>query len=578
MEITQSLRAYLAPIISKIGGHYWQDFICRPSIVMVGLDSSGKSTLFRELSHMTTETVTHFRKSGITCRRIAHRELGCDLINAPDIRLLEDHKDTIGVLDCLNDEDTVILVVRGTDAVLDAARLLELLAEHIGNRPVGMVVTFRDKCQEAADQFSQDAELELGIPVTAMNARDLRIYDHKDFHQLVEHAAPLQRNMISGWEEAEAAVVPTASIFETPWIGKITSLSLLAAFFSATVFLGYLFASWGEGPFMQSVYVLLGKLMQNVPDGPFLFLLGANGEGPLTLTVGLFLWVIPLLVLYAIGHALVSESGIKDRVTTAVDPVAREIGLTGRDLLPVMCGYGCKVVGILESRRCGRGQRRPAVSFIGVGTTSFFQLTAAGILFAVLEHYWMIIPYIALVFLVGVVHNRVWYGVLPAEEIMPVSSPSFIQWPRMSAVACQATATVKEFLQHALPLFFLSFILIGFAVYFGGFDRIAETMAPLMKMFRLPPEASPALVWSLARKDIMIAMLSADAGGIMHTLNVGQIFVLVYFASVFSVTLPALFMVVREMGVCFAVKMASTQLLTAVITTLVLAVVVIPWF
>ena len=76
----------------------------------------------------------------------------------------------------------------------------------------------------------------------------------------------------------------------------------------------------------------------------------------------------------------------------------------------------------------------------------------------------------------------------------------------------------------------------------------------------------------------MIAMLSADAGGIMHSLSVGQVFVLVYFASVFSVTVPTMFMVCREVGLRFAAKMAGTQLLTAVVTTLVLAVVVIPWF
>ena len=52
----------------------------------------------------------------------------------------------------------------------------------------------------------------------------------------------------------------------------------------------------------------------------------------------------------------------------------------------------------------------------------------------------------------------------------------------------------------------------------------------------------------------MIAMLSADAGGIMHSLSVGQVFVLVYFASVFSVTVPTMFMVCREMGLRFAAK------------------------
>jgi ferrous iron transport protein B len=550
----------------------------RASIVLVGLDNSGKSSLFREWAGHSTGTLLPFKNAGVLCRRALCRGLSCELIEAPDIRLIGDHAATLNVLHQLDEEDTVLLVVRGTDADLDAARLMDLVREELSGRRVAMVVTYKDKCAYATEKFAKRCSEELGIPVTSINARKFNRYDQQEMADLVGKAHVLERTDIHGWEDAEAALEPVATLLEVPAIGKAVALTCLFAFFAITVTLTYLFARWAEGPFMQSLSAFLGRMLERMPDGPFLFLFGAHGEGPLLLMIGLLLWVLPLVIFYALGHAIVSESGIKDRVTSVLDPIAREIGIAGRELLPVICGYGNKVIGVLESRSSSSSTRKPTVSFIALGTASFYQVAAAGMLFTMLGHYWLMAPYLLLLFLVGVLHSRIWYGTLPPEQLVPVSNPSFIQIPRPSAILWHVRASVKEFVTHALPLFALSFLLIGICVHFGAFEALAQMLAPVMGLFRLPAEAAPALIWSLARKDIMIAMLSTDTGGIMHALSVGQIFVLVYFASVFSATLPTLFIIWRELGKKFALKMMGTQLLTAVVTTLVLAYTIIPWY
>ena len=39
-------------------------------------------------------------------------------------------------------------------------------------------------------------------------------------------------------------------------------------------------------------------------------------------------------------------------MTAALDPALRHIGLSGRDLVPVLSGFGCNVVATFQSRAC----------------------------------------------------------------------------------------------------------------------------------------------------------------------------------------------------------------------------------
>jgi len=81
-----------------------------------------------------------------------------------------------------------------------------------------------------------------------------------------------------------------------------------------------------------------------------------------------FLWAFPVVLLISLSVAVTEESGLKDRITAALDPWLRRVGLSGRDLIPVLTGFGCNVVAVMQSRACSRCTRERCVSMISFGS------------------------------------------------------------------------------------------------------------------------------------------------------------------------------------------------------------------
>jgi ferrous iron transport protein B len=66
----------------------------RSSIVLTGLESAGKSALFRGLSGRNTGEEANFRGSTVVCRRCQVADCGCEVVDTPGIRLKGDAETT----------------------------------------------------------------------------------------------------------------------------------------------------------------------------------------------------------------------------------------------------------------------------------------------------------------------------------------------------------------------------------------------------------------------------------------------------------------------------------------------------
>ncbi|MDQ3247741.1 MAG: ferrous iron transporter B, partial [Chloroflexota bacterium] len=112
--------------------------------------------------------------------------------------------------------------------------------------------------------------------------------------------------------------------------------------------------------------------------------------------------------------AICDETGIKDRITAALDAPLRRIGLNGRDLVPVLSGFGCNVVAVFQSRACSRCTRQSCVSLIAFGSACSYQIGASLSLFGSAQAPWLFLPYLLLLFVVGAIHTRLWHRALAA--------------------------------------------------------------------------------------------------------------------------------------------------------------------
>ncbi|THF79449.1 nucleoside recognition domain-containing protein [Cohnella fermenti] len=538
------------------------------SLALIGFESSGKSALFRSLTGDVSSEVANFRGSTVMARR-GKLPSNRQIVDLPGIRLQDDSVTTLLALEELSQADTALLVVRATHVASELPPLLELAA----SRPIraALLLTFADKVPSRVEKQVRTYREQLGIPVQAVDARYLDTGSRARILESASRATVVQRqsltqlaNLPTEFKDME----PPATWLELPIWGRLLAVLMLLLLFALPVFLAYRLSSWLQ-PIGDRIFIGgLAEKLSGLP-GPLSSLL-AGDYGVITLGWYSFLWAFPVVLLLSMAIAIGEESGIKDRITDSLDPWMKLVGLSGRDLIPVLSGFGCNVVAVHQSRACSACTRKSCVSLIAFGSACSYQIGASLSLFGSAGRPWLFLPYLLLLTVVGAIHTRVWNrGGHPALfAIQP--GKTFLQVPDLKAVLWRVRNVLKQFLLQAMPIFLLLCVVSTIMQGTGVIDVLTGWGAPLMHWFRLPAEAAGGIVFSILRKDGLL-VLNQDNGAFLSGLHAGQLFVLVYLASTLTACLVTLWTIRKELGLTFAASMASKQTVTSIISASVLA-------
>ncbi|MEM7127916.1 MAG: nucleoside recognition domain-containing protein [Chloroflexota bacterium] len=351
-----------------------------------------------------------------------------------------------------------------------------------------------------------------------------------------------------------------------PWLALI----YVALLFALPVYLAYLTALSLEPFVEQQIIGALSNLLAPIyATQPLLFALLLGDYGLLSLGLYSFLWALPVVLYIGISVAITQEMGLQERITAALDPWLRRIGLTGQDLLPVLTGFGCNVVAVFQSRSCGNCTRGACVSMIAFGSACSYQIGASLSIFNAAQMPWLFGPYLCTLFLVAAIHTRLWHG-----QVMESVQPSLVlthrlRPPTLGRLGQRVAAVLGQFIQEAMPIFLL-FCLIGALLDYSGFlARLADFVAPSLHLFGLPGDAAPGLIFSIVRKDGLLT-LNQGQGELIRQMSGSQVFILVYLASTFTACLITLWTVRKELGWREAFKIGGRQMGTSVGTALML--------
>ncbi len=547
------------------------------TIVLIGLESVGKSALFRALTGQAVGDETNFRGSTVMVRMAALQDRSHYLVDTPGIRVQDDSETTRLALEQVDTADTVVLVVRGTHAHQEIDMLLHALQTHLPGRKAVLCITFEDKAAPEIQHLVAAYTQRLGIPVTLVNARDLRTNQRQALLQSIQRATPLPSNPSIILLPDIPVIQPQQTIFERRWLGPWVSILVILLLFVVPVYLAYLFADWFQPLVDDAVITPLVQWLDPVAQAvPLLHFLLVGDYGLLTLGWYSFLWAFPVVLLLGISVAVTEEIGIKDRITAALDPWLRRIGLSGRDLVPVLSGFGCNVVAVFQTRSCSVCTRKACISMIAFGSACSYQIGASLSLFNAGHVPWLFAPYLFLLFLVGAIHTRIWHTGLASSAAMPLHERAFLQSPTWRGVWWRVKAVLKQFLLQAMPIF-LTICLVGSLLAYGGLlDRLADGIAPLLALFGLPATVAPGIIFSIVRKDGLL-ILNQSEGALLTALTAGQILILVYLASTLTACMVTLWTIRKELGARYALLLAGQQMLTALVSTLLLAVAVFIW-
>jgi Fe2+ transport system protein B len=265
---------------------------------------------------------------------------------------------------------------------------------------------------------------------------------------------------------------------------------------------------------------------------------------------------------------LTEEIGLQEHLTTTLDPWLRKIGLTGRDLLPVITGFGCNVVAVFQSRGCSSCTRTSCVSLIAFGSACSYQIGATLSIFNAAKVPFLFVPYLFLLFIVGAIHTRIWHST--TTELTRVAPLPYIQSVNWQTFWWKIANSMKQFIVQAMPIFLIICFIASILQMFNLLSFFNGLAFPLLRFLSLPVEAAPGLLFSFIRKDGLL-ILNEGQGALLATISTSQLFVFVYLASTLSACLVTLLTIGKELGWKNAFAIASKQMITSIVSTAILA-------
>jgi ferrous iron transport protein B len=542
------------------------------TVVLVGLESSGKSSLFRIFTGQQTGDETNFRGSTVKCRRAKIKNQPWEIVDTPGIKVKDDSLTTKLAMVELNKADVVLLVVRGTHATSELKSLLFEIKEILKRFKTGLIITFADKCPDEIKTFAEFCKSQLGIPSITINARLENLESRSYLFDLIDSAQTPQLIQITKFKPPELAVVsPQETFYEKKIFGPVLAIFSMILLFGLPIYAAYILASWLQ-PVIDENFVnsMTEKLNVLFASNQFLASILLGKYGVLTLGWYSFLWAFPVVLFVAVSVAVAEETGLKDRITTALDGWLRFFGLSGRDLIPILTGFGCNVVAVYQSRNCSSCTRKNCVSLITFGAACSYQIGASLSLFNVAGKPWLFIPYLFLTFVIGVLHTKIWHmRAVASSNYTNVADRAFLQMPSFKSVWWRVKATVKQFLLRAMPIFLIICVVSSILVYLGAMEKLVGVFNPLAKLLQLPQEVVPGILFSIIRKDGLL-MLNESGGAVIKQLSTGQLFLLVYLASTFTACMVTIWTVGKEMGLKYTFKLVGSQMLSSIISTIIL--------
>lgn len=371
----------------------------------------------------------------------------------------------------------------------------------------------------------------------------------------------LERKSVSGFNKG------TAGKF-TQVFGGATAILIIFMMYGVPVYLSYQISSIIEPVADSYLLIPLASALEGTAYITQHFLMGDYG----IVSLGLYsvVWALPVVLFISLSISLTEGTGLQNKLINMTAPLLRKIGLSGTDYVPVISGYGCNVVAVLQTKGCQACSRRQCVSMISYGSACSYQIGATLSIFNAAKIPWMFIPYIMLLFIIGVLHTRLWYKKPPA---IPFINRNYaLRKPDWAKVSKRWSGIVAPFFKQALPIFlvicFFAFLLneSGFLLFLVQFS------APLFHLLSLPPESGLGIFFSVLRKD-GILLFNEGGGSLLASFTAAEIFIVVYLASTLSGCLVTLFTIAKELGCKFAISHTIKQAATSVVTTGILAAV-----
>lgn len=493
------------------------------SVALTGNPNTGKSTIFNELTGIRQKIgnwpgVTIDKKQGYTNykgRAIAVMDLpGTYSINArsPEEKIVENY---------LTRErpDIVVDVIDSSNIDRNLFLCLQLLEHRI---PVLLDLNMQDEAQKKGVEISVSKLSKiLGMPVVQTVGRSSKstrqlldvftstvMADYRNSPEVEAYIAHLDelRRTITDPEKQEEAVMEAryafidrivaeavtfhqASADTSEKIDKVMAngvlsilmllLMLYLTFQITFTWIGQPIADWLDVIINEDFMELAGTTLADLGVADWMQSLVCDG---IIAGVGGIMTFVPLIFTLFFCLSFLDGTGYMARVAFVLDPVMRKVGLSGKALMPIMCGFGCAVPGIMGARALDSqrdrmitilvtpfltcGAKLPVLALFGA---VFFGSEAANVVFAM--------------YILGIL-GAMGASALYSKTLFKNDDASFVlelppyRWPDMKTVLLETWDKGKGYLIKAGTIILAMSVLIWFLSSYnasGPVDDMSES-------------------------------------------------------------------------------------------------------
>ncbi|KZN39260.1 hypothetical protein N480_00095 [Pseudoalteromonas luteoviolacea S2607] len=546
-----------------------QTFYPEPKVksqwLLIGKESVGKTALTENLMGKKSGS-SNLQGSSLFCQEYTWN--GQVITDTPGIQTRMDSVVTSQVLRRLKTSQHVILTLKSTELPDDLSDLWDMVQGRSGI----VIITYWDKVKHREDVLQELERLRTETDLAWITIDNRHVTTEQ--LELIEQALtkPKRFPIAAPKLEANWSVKPQLLLFEYAWFGPILSLCLLVlpAWFAVTnanAFADLLY------PYVESPVNTLKDNFGTLPAPLSHMLVGDYGL--ISMLPFLILYALPTVVVFSAIISIYKTTGLIDRLSYRLDPFMHKIGLSGRDLVRVIMGFGCNVPAIIQTRNCSCCTRGSCISAISFGSACSYQLPATVAVFSAAGKPYLTLPYLAILAVTTCIyllltttkqqrHAAASYNLL---------SRGFLQPPNWRFALSEMAGVMSSFFNTAFPLFIGICLLVGFCEWLGVIESLTQLVSPLMALVNLPEGAAIAVILGAIRKDgLAIGLIDSSSHGLkLGEITDIQLLCAVYLAGVMLPCVVSLMTIVREMSVGYASRLAMRQVFWATCFTALLS-------
>lgn len=291
----------------------------------------------------------------------------------------------------------------------------------------------------------------------------------------------------------------------------------------------------------------------------------AGLKGALLGTAGAVAIVLPYLLPFLIGLAILEDIGYLARVGYLMDAGMHRLGLHGTATLPVLLGYGCSVPAVMATRILASRRDRFVAAFLAVLVPCSARMT---VIFALVGFYlganYALGIYALNLFVVGLaghILSRLWPEISPG---MLMEVPAY-RIPGLRVVLLKTWWRLREFGVVAFPLLVVGSAVLSLVDFYGWQSAVNAALSPLTALLGLPRAVGLTLIFGVLRKELSMLMLM-QALGTTHILSVMttvQVIIFTLFVTFYVPCLATLASLGKEIGWKLTASAATALLFLA---------------